>query len=82
MDLLEEMIRKEDKKMIARDRKIALENKLRIERSKKEGLHRGKRIEKDSVLDILNPSGGGSHPKRKRYARFVEYTSERKGEKS
>lgn len=82
MDPLEEMIRKEDKQMIIRERKIAKEHKLRMERAKSEGLHRGKRTKKDTVLDMLNPSSSGSHPKRKRYARFVEYTSQRKGEKS
>jgi hypothetical protein len=71
VDLLEEMIRKEDKKMLARDRKIALENKLRIERSKKEGLHRGKRIKKDSVLDILNPRITRADRKRKVYTKYI-----------
>jgi len=82
VDPLEEMIRKEDKQMIIRERKIAKEHKLRMERAKREGLHRGKRVKKDTVMDMLNPGTGRSHPKRKRYARFVEYTSQRKGEKS
>lgn len=82
IDYLEEMIRKEDRNIAKRERKVALENKACIERGKKrEGLHRGKRIKKDSVLDMLNPNSNRTKPHRKRYARFVKYSDERKGEK-
>lgn len=68
MDLLEEMIRKEDKRLIQRDKKYKMEQ---LRYRKKEGLHRGKRAKKDSVLDMLNPRITRADRKRKVYTKYI-----------